>query len=151
MKKITQLLFVALTMVFSTAVLAQSTITGTVMDAEMNAPLPGANIIVKNTTNGTTSDFDGNFTLTSESASGQVVISYVGYTPVTLSFNGNTNLGTITLVSDNTLEEIVLVGTGIIDLADDRRTPVAVSTILASEIQEKIGTQDVTMTLANTP
>lgn len=151
MKKITQLLFVALTMVFSTAVLAQSTITGTVMDAEMNAPLPGANIIVKNTTNGTTSDFDGNFTLTSEAASGQVVISYVGYTPVTLSFNGNTNLGTITLVSDNTLEEIVLVGTGVIDLADDRKTPVAVSTILASEIQEKIGTQDVTMTLANTP
>ena len=151
MKKITQLLFVALTMVFSTAVLAQSTITGTVMDAEMNAPLPGANIIVKKTTNGTTSDFDGNFTLTSEAASGQVVISYVGYTPVTLSFNGNTNLGTITLVSDNTLEEIVLVGTGVIDLADDRKTPVAVSTILASEIQEKIGTQDVTMTLANTP
>lgn len=151
MKKITQLLFVALTMVFSTAVLAQSTITGTVMDAEMNAPLPGANIIVKKTTNGTTSDFDGNFTLTSEAASGQVVISYVGYTPVTLSFNGNTNLGTITLVSDNALEEIVLVGTGVIDLAEDRKTPVAVSTILASEIQEKIGTQDVTMTLANTP
>lgn len=151
MKKITQLLFVALTMVFSTAVLAQSTITGTVMDAEMNAPLPGANIIVKKTTNGTTSDFDGNFTLTSEAASGQVVISYVGYTPVTLSFNGNTNLGTIALVSDNALEEIVLVGTGVIDLAEDRKTPVAVSTILASEIQEKIGTQDVTMTLANTP
>jgi len=151
MKKITQLLFVALTMVFSTAVLAQSTITGTVMDAEMNAPLPGANIIVKKTTNGTTSDFDGNFTLTSEAASGQVVISYVGYTPVTLSFSGNTNLGTITLVSDNALEEIVLVGTGVIDLAEDRKTPVAVSTILASEIQEKIGTQDVTMTLANTP
>lgn len=151
MKKITQLLLVAITMVFSTAVLAQSTITGTVMDAEMNAPLPGANIIVKKTTNGTTSDFDGNFTLTSEAASGQVVISYVGYTPVTLSFNGNTNLGTITLVSDNTLEEIVLVGTGVIDLAENRKTPVAVSTILASEIQEKIGTQDVTMTLANTP
>ena len=151
MKKITQLLFVALTMVFSTAVLAQSTITGTVMDAEMNAPLPGANIIVKNTTNGTTSDFDGNFTLTAEATSGQVVISYVGYTSVTLSFNGNTNLGTITLASDNTLEEIVLVGTGVIDLADDRKTPVAVSTILASEIQEKIGAQDITNTLVNTP
>lgn len=151
MKKITQFLFVALSMVFTTVALAQSTVTGTVIDAEMNAPLPGANIIVKNTTNGTTSDFDGNFTLTSEAASGQVVISYVGYTPITLSFNGDTNLGTITLVSDNTLEEIVLVGTGVIDLADDRKTPVAVSTILASEIQEKIGTQDVTMTLANTP
>jgi outer membrane receptor protein involved in Fe transport len=151
MKKITQFLFVAIAMVCSTTVLAQSTITGTVMDAELNAPLPGANIIVKKTTNGTTSDFDGNFTLTSEAASGQVVISYVGYASVTLSFDGDTNLGTITLESDNTLDEVVITGTGIIDLAEDRRTPVAVSTIKASEIQEKIGTQDVTMTLANTP
>jgi iron complex outermembrane receptor protein len=151
MKKITQFLFVALTMVLSTVAFAQSTITGTVMDAELNAPLPGANIIEKNTTNGTTSDFDGNFTLTSEAASGQVVISYVGYASVTLSFNGNTNLGTITLEADNTLEEIVLVGTGVIDLAEGRKTPVAVSTIRASEIQDKIGAQDITNTLVNTP
>ena len=49
------------------------------------------------------------------------------------------------------LEEIVLVGGGVIDLADDRKTPVAVSTITGEEIQKKIGTQDITMTLANTP
>ena len=48
------------------------------------------------------------------------------------------------------LEEIVLVGGGVIDLAEDRKTPVAVSTITGEEIQ-KIGTQDITMTLANTP
>ena len=49
------------------------------------------------------------------------------------------------------LEEIVLVGGGVIDLAEDRKTPVAVSTITGEEIQKKIGTQDITMTLANTP
>ena len=49
------------------------------------------------------------------------------------------------------LEEIVLVGGGVIDLAEDRKTPVAVSTISGEEIQKKIGTQDITMTLANTP
>ena len=49
------------------------------------------------------------------------------------------------------LEEIVLVGGGVIDLAEDRVTPVAVSTITGEEIQKKIGTQDITMTLANTP
>ncbi len=49
------------------------------------------------------------------------------------------------------LEEIVLVGGGVVDLAEDRKTPIAVSTITGQEIQKKIGTQDITMTLANTP
>jgi outer membrane cobalamin receptor len=136
-------------MVFSTATLAQSTVTGTVMDAELNAPLPGANVVVKGTTNGTTTDFDGNFTLTTDAASGEVVISYVGYAPMTLSFNGNTNLGTITLTSDNTLDEIVI--TGIVDFAKDRETPVAVSTIRADEILEKIGNQELPELLNSTP
>ncbi|TJY38097.1 TonB-dependent receptor [Pontimicrobium aquaticum] len=151
MKKTTQFLLLALALVFTTGVIAQSTVTGTIMDSELNAPLPGANIIEKGTTNGVSTDFDGKFTLTTQATSGQVTISYVGYGSVTLSFNGNTNLGTITLSPDNTLEEIVIVGTGLIDLAEDRKTPVAVSTITAAEIQKKIGTQDITMTLVNTP
>ena len=151
MRKITQLLLVVAGFLFTSYAIAQSTVTGTVIDSEMNAPLPGANIVERGTTNGTTSDFDGNFTLTTQNASGRIVISYVGYGSVTISFNGDTNLGNITLSPDNTLEEVVIVGTGVIDLAEDRKTPIAVSTIRASEIQDKIGTQDVTYTLANTP
>jgi hypothetical protein len=49
------------------------------------------------------------------------------------------------------LEEVVLMGSGVIDLASDRVTPVAASTIKGSEIQKKIGTQDITATLVNTP
>jgi len=49
------------------------------------------------------------------------------------------------------LEEVILVGGGVVDLAEDRVTPLAVSTITGEEIQKKIGTQDITMTLANTP
>ena len=49
------------------------------------------------------------------------------------------------------LEEVVLIGGGVIDLAEDRNTPVATSTIKGSDIQKKIGTQDITMTLVNTP
>ena len=59
-----------------------------------------------------------------------------------------------TEVEDSTLqelEEVVLMGSGVIDLAADRVTPVAASTIKGSEIQKKIGTQDITMTLVNTP
>ncbi|MBU2940888.1 TonB-dependent receptor [Lacinutrix sp. C3R15] len=150
MKKISRFLFLVVAFV-TTGAMAQSTVTGTIIDAEMNAPLPAANIIEKGTANGASSDFDGNFTITTQANSGEVVISYVGYTPVTLKFNGNTNLGSITLASDNSLEEVVVMGSGVIDLAEDRKTPVAVSTIKAAEIQQKIGTQDVTATLVNTP
>lgn len=151
MRKITQFLLVAVAMIFSTAVMAQSTVTGTIIDSDLNAPLPGANVLEKGTTNGTSTDFDGKFTLRTQATSGEIVISYVGYGSITVAFNGDTNVGNVTLSPDNSLEEVVIVGTGVIDLAEDRKTPVAVSTIRASEIQKKIGAQDVTMTLVNTP
>jgi hypothetical protein len=136
MKKTTQFLLLALAFVFSSNAFAQSTVTGTVTDSELNAPLPGANILEKGTSNGVSTDFDGNFTLNTSASSGEIVISYVGYGSVTLSFNGDTDLGTISLSPDNTLEEIVVVGSGVIDLAEDRKTPIAVSTVKAAEIQQ---------------
>ncbi|AUP79767.1 TonB-dependent receptor [Flavivirga eckloniae] len=151
MKRITQLLLTAVVFLSTTVIMAQSTVTGTIIDAELKTPLPGANVVEKGTTNGVSSDYNGNFTLEIKASSGEVVISYIGYASTTVSFNGNTDLGTIQLTPDNSLEEIVIVGTGVIDLADDRNTPVAVSTIKASQIQNKIGTQDITMTLVNTP
>lgn len=151
MRKFTQILFMSLALVFSSMAIAQSEVSGTIIDSELKAPLPGANVLEKGTKNGVSSDFDGKFTLTTQANSGEVVVSYVGYRSVTLSFNGDTNLGSIVLTPDNTLEEVVIVGKGVIDLAEDRKTPIAVSTIKASEIQDKIGAQDVTMTLVNTP
>ncbi|WP_100611135.1 TonB-dependent receptor [Confluentibacter lentus] len=151
MKKTTQFLLVAVALLFTSVIMAQSTVSGTLMDAELNAPLPGANIVEKGTTNGTTSDFDGKFTLTTQATSGQIVISYVGYGTVTVSFNGNTNLGNVTLASDGSLDEIVIIGSGVIDLAEGRKTPIAVSTIKANQIQEKTGTSDLPELLKSTP
>lgn len=152
MKKTTRFLFLAVAVLFSAVAFAQSTVTGTVIDGEMNSPLPGANIIEVGTTNGVSSDFDGNFTITTQATSGTIEISYVGYGTVTLSFNGDTNLGRITLNPDNTLEEIVIVGSGVIDLAEDRKTPIAVSTIRKTEIQQRaIGNVEVPEIIKNTP
>src|SRR5690606_20883126 len=151
MKKRTQFLLMAVAFLFTTVIMAQSTVTGTIIDAELNAPLLGANIVEKGTTNGTTSDFDGKFTIKTQSAAGQLVISYVGYGSVTVSFNGNTSLGNIILTSDNSLDEIVIVGSGVIDLAEGRKTPIAVSTIKASVIQEKAGNSDLPELLKSTP
>jgi hypothetical protein len=151
MKKISRFLFLVVTLMLTTGAMAQSTVTGTIIDAEMNAPLPAANIIEKGTTNGVSTDFDGNFTITTQANAGEVVISYVGYTPVTVSFTGTTNLGNITLTSDNSLEEVVIIGSGVIDLAEDRKTPVAVTTIKAAEIQQKAGNWDLPEVLKSSP
>ncbi len=150
MKKITHL-FTVVVMLFTALAFSQSTITGTVVDSGMSSPLPGANIVEKGTTNGTTSDFDGNFSLKTQSASGEVVISYVGYKPMTVAFSGNQNLGTVSLATDNSLQEVVVIGSGIIDLAEDRKTPIAVSTIKAARIQEKAGNFDLPELLKSTP
>jgi len=136
---------------FTAFSMAQTTVTGTVMDAEMAAPLPGANIIEKGTTNGVSSDFNGNFTLITESTEGEIEISYVGYGKVLVKFSGSTSLGEVTLASDNSLEEVVIIGSGIIDLAEDRKTPVAVSTITANQIREKAGNSDLPEVLKQTP
>ena len=151
MKKITNFLLTAVVMLITTIAFSQSTVTGTIMDSELNSPLPGANIVEKGTTNGTTSDFDGKFSLTTQSTSGEIVISFVGYGAQTFAFSGNQDLGSISLVGDNSLEEIVIIGSGVIDLAEDRKTPIAVSTIRAARIQEKAGNFDLPELLKSTP
>ena len=152
MKKLTKITLVSALMLLSGFVFAQSTVSGTVTDADMNAPLPGANVVEKGTTNGTTTDFDGNFTLTTSSNSGELVISYVGYASKSIAFSGSSTIGSVALASDNSLQEIVLIGTGVVDLAEDRKTPVAVSTVKAAEIQARAtGNVEFAEVLKNTP
>lgn len=134
----------------------QGTVTGTVTDSELGGGLSNANVIEAGTSNGTVADFDGNFTLTVSSNSGSLEISYLGFVTRTIPFtlvNGTANLGSIRLDGDsNTLAEVVIVGTGVIDLAEDRKTPVAVSTITAQEIQTKVaGNREFTEAIKNTP
>ena len=148
MKNFKNLLFVALFFCAAT-VIGQTRISGTVVD-ETNEGLPGASVVIKGTTNGTQTDFDGKFTLSANSNSGTVVISFVGYKTKEVSFSGAGDLGTIKLEEDgNILDEIVI--KGLIDVAKDRETPVAVSTIKASEIQDKLGSQEFPEILNNTP
>ena len=151
MKRTTHFLMYAVVVLFSTALMAQSKIRGIIVDAELNSPLPGANVVEKGTSNGVSTDFNGEFTLVTKKTSGYIVISYVGYGSKTIAFNGNINLENIKLTADNSLDEIVITGSGIIDLAEDRKTPIAVSTIKSREIQEKAGNWDLPEVLKSTP
>ena len=147
MKNFKNLLFVAVLFI-SASVLGQAKITGEVVD-ETNQPLPGASIVVKGTTNGTSTDFDGKFTLQAEANSGTIVISFIGFQSKEVSFSSsNAKLGMIQLQEDDSLDEIILTATS---FAIDRKTPVAVSTIKSADIERKLGSQEFPEVLKSTP
>lgn len=86
------------------------TVSGTVSDA--NGPLPGASVLVKGTTNGTQTDFDGNYTLNNVEDSATLVFSYIGYKTQEIAVNGQSSID-ITLAEDaQALDEVVIIGYG---------------------------------------
>ena len=81
-----------------------------------DGPLPGATVIVKGTNNGTTTDFDGNFTI--NAVSGDVlVVSFVGFATQEAAIAEQDQL-TVTLLPGNELDEIVVTGYGTITKRD---------------------------------
>jgi outer membrane receptor for Fe3+-dicitrate len=148
MRNFKNVLAVALFLMGAT-LFAQTKLTGKVVD-EFNQALPGADVIIKGTTQGTSTDFDGNFSLETSDAAGTVSIGFMGYISKALPFNGSQDFGTVQLApSAESLSEVVIVG--VADIAKDRETPVAVSTIKATEIIEKLGAQEFPEILKTTP
>jgi len=155
MKKITFYLVVSFLFV-NVISFAQGTITGTINDSDLGGPLSGANIVEYGTDNGAITDFDGNFELTVVGDEGTLSISYLGYTTQTYVYelsDGVLVLEVITLEPDpNALSEVVVIGTGVVQLAAGRATPTAVSTISAEEIELRGGAnRDITESIAFTP
>jgi len=85
----------------------------------------------------------------------KLLLILIGLFSMTVSAQTNQKVEDQTTKKDTVdvkeLQEVVVVGKGVIDLAKDRKTPIAVSTIKAAEIQAKVGTADVTQALVNTP
>ena len=89
----------------------QAVLSGTVLD-EAGVPLPGASIVAKGTTVGTTTDFDGKFELSVPSGVTVILVSYIGYKPKEVSVAGQTSV-TVKMEPDAAaLEEVVVVGYG---------------------------------------
>ena len=85
---------------------SQVKIKGKVTDAE-NSPIPGANVLVKDTKLGTATDFDGNFHLTVSSLPVTLMISYVGYEPVSVEVT-TTNPTSVVLKENGYLDDVVV-------------------------------------------
>lgn len=86
----------------------QISVTGTVTD-DTGSPLPGANVVEKGTTNGTQTDFDGNFSLT-VNTDAVLVFSYIGFATQEISVDGQTTIN-VSLAEDfSQLSEVVVLG-----------------------------------------
>ncbi|WP_181308601.1 TonB-dependent receptor [Rufibacter sp. XAAS-G3-1] len=88
----------------------QRTITGRVVD-ERGAPLPGASILVKGTSNAVMADGEGNFRITA-GQNAVLVVSYLGYKPQEVAVAGQTDLSVRLQTDASGLDEVVVVGYG---------------------------------------
>ena len=86
-------------------------VSGTVFDGD-GVPLPGANIVEQGTTNGTQTDFDGNFELTVASGESILVVSYIGFSTQQVAVNGQATLSIRLEESAAALDQVVVVGYG---------------------------------------
>ncbi len=89
----------------------QQKISGVVTD-KSGVPLPGASVIEKGTTNGSTTDFDGNFTLFVDNGNAILVVSYLGYLTKEIIVNNENNFTIQLEASSTSLDEVVLIGYG---------------------------------------
>ncbi len=112
----------------------EKTISGTVSD-NSGLPLPGVNIIVKNTSNGTQSDFDGNYTI--QATVGQtIVFSYVGFNTVEQAVTVSTGTMNLQMTEDAAvLEEVVVTALGI--KKEKKALGYSVSTLTSEAIENK--------------
>ena len=107
MKKIRQLVF-AILFLLPMMISAQEQITGNVKD-DQGIDLPGVSVMVQGTTQGTATDFDGNFQI-EVAADAILIFSYVGYTNIEMP--ATANMQVVMMESAESLDEVVLIGYG---------------------------------------
>lgn len=114
---------------------AQISVTGTVSD-DMG-PLPGVSILVKGTTNGVVTDFDGNYLIENVPTDGTLVFSYVGFTTKEIAVNNQSEINTVLELNVSSLDEVVVVGYGTMKRTDITGAVVSVS---SKAIEESVPT-----------
>ncbi|HEY4787522.1 MAG TPA: TonB-dependent receptor, partial [Bacteroidales bacterium] len=130
----------------------QTLLKGKIVDSKSNEPLAGATIVVKGTSNGTAAGLDGDFSLKTDAAGDQkLVITLMGYSTkeIDVQVKGeNVDVPPITLENSSVgLDEVMVIAS----MAVDRKTPVAVSSISQSYIEDKLGNDEFPEIMSQTP
>lgn len=116
----------------STVAFSQSTVKGSVTDNE-GGTLPGVNIMIKGTSIGTVTDFDGNYQLSINSEDDILVFSYVGHIPQEEKVGNRTQINIVLAADVTGLDEVVVVGYGTVKKSD---VTGALSSVSSDEIKE---------------
>lgn len=113
-----KLLLTGMFLLSSLAMFAQQTVSGVVKDKASGETLPGVTILVKGTTNGASTDFDGLFELKNVKTGDVLVFSYLGFTSKEVTLGTNFKLTVELEESSQRLDEIVVVGYGTTTVKD---------------------------------
>jgi len=97
---------------------AQQTVTGKVTEKATGGELPGVGIILKGTTKGASTDFDGNYTLENVNQGDVLVFSYIGFATLEVTVGANTTINVALDQDTESLDEIVLIGYGTTTIKD---------------------------------
>jgi len=95
-----------------------TTVTGLVADSATDEPLPGVNIVEKGTSNGTQTDFDGNYAINLTTNNAILLVSYIGFATQEISVNNRTQVNVSLTEDAEALEEVVVVGYGTVKKSD---------------------------------
>lgn len=104
----TKLLTFLFATLFSTVVFSQEAIVGSVSNEE-GFPIPGATVFIDGTSDATTTDFDGNFSIIANIGD-VLVVSYIGYTPMRITIDDYSSQFNLTLSLSNELDEVEVIG-----------------------------------------
>ncbi|WP_430908271.1 SusC/RagA family TonB-linked outer membrane protein [Maribacter sp. 2-571] len=122
----------ARTVTAPTSALFQDTrVSGTIVDQD-GVPLPGASVVEMGTTNGTQTDFDGNYSL-EVGSDAVLLISYIGYESQEIAVNGQTTINATLQPGTSQLDEVVVVAYGV---QSRRKVTTAVANLGGEEIAE---------------
>lgn len=105
-----KLLFTLILMPF--LVLSQGAVNGVVKDASTGQPLPGVNVIVKGTQNGTSTDFDGKYSLSKLKSGDVIEFSFIGYKTQDVTYTNQKTLNVSLVEEASALDEITIVAVG---------------------------------------
>ena len=125
--------FVSLLLFMTAMGYGQTTVSGQVTDASDGSPLIGVNVIVRGTTSGTVTDFDGNYSLTAPNAESVIEFSYTGFQSQEVVV-GNQSQINISLEAGAQLDEVVVIGYGTAKKSD---LTGAVSTVSAESFEDQ--------------
>lgn len=123
-------------------------ITGLVEDASTSLPLVGVAISTHSGDTGVVSDSEGGFSISLKENISTIIFSLIGYEALSVNISKSENIGIIKMQPENYLLKDALV---VSQIAIPRKTPIAVSAVTASIINENLGNQELVELLKHTP